>query len=329
MPDTRITRRVALAVPAALAAPAVRAQGASPFGFSGNITLVVPFPAGGQSDLLARLIAERIGPLLSRNVVVENLTGAGGQIAARNVQGARADGSRLLIANTSVMVLTPLTTPNPGYDPVAGFAPVAGAGEFAAALATGAMTGAQDLAALTAWLRANPNQANAGVPALGSLPHLTALSYGAAANVTIQVVPYRGGAPIAADLMGGQLAVGVAGAADFAGHHQGGRLRIVGVTGTRRAPGLPDVPTFAEAGVRGLEINAWSGIYAPAGTPPAAITALHAAVTRIFADAEVQRRLEAVGIIPVTADPAGLTAWMARDRDAFRPLLQTAGLLTG
>lgn len=152
--DTRITRRLALALPAALAAPAVHAQGASPFGFGGNITLVVPFPAGGQSDLLARLIAERIGPLLSRSVVVENLTGAGGQIAARGVQGARADGSRLLIANTSVMVLTPLTTPNAGYDPVAGFAPVAGAGEFAAALATGAMTGAQELAELTAWLRA-------------------------------------------------------------------------------------------------------------------------------------------------------------------------------
>jgi len=329
MPDTPITRRLALALPAALAAPAARGQGASPFGFGGNITLVVPFPAGGQSDLLARLIAERIGPLLSRSVVVENLTGAGGQIAARNVQAARPDGSRLLLANTSVMVLTPLTTPNPGYDPVAGFAPVAGAGEFAAALATGAMTGARDLASLTAWLRANPERANAGVPALGSLPHLAALSYGAAADVAIQVVPYRGGAPIAADLMGGQLAVGVAGAADFAGHHQGGRLRLVGVTGTRRAPGLPDVPTFAEAGVRGLEANAWSGLFAPAGTPPAAIAALHAAVARIFAEGDVQRRLEAVGILPVSADPAGLAAWMARDREAFRPLLQRAGLLTG
>jgi tripartite-type tricarboxylate transporter receptor subunit TctC len=329
MTDTRITRRAALALPAALAAPAVHAQGTQPFGFGGNITIVVPFPAGGQSDLLARLIAERIGPLLGRTVVVENLTGAGGQIAARNVQGARADGSRLLLANTSVIVLTPMTTPNPGYDPATGFAPVAGAGEFAAALATGPMTGAQDLAALTAWLRANPNQANAGVPALGSLPHLTALSYGAAADVAIQVVPYRGGAPIAADLMGGQLAVGVAGAADFASLHQGGRLRIVGVTGTRRAPGLPDVPTFAEAGVRGLEANAWSGLYAPAGTPAPAIAALHGAVVRSFAEPEVQRRLEAVGIIPVTTDPAGLTGWMTRDQATFRPLLQRAGLLVG
>lgn len=325
MSDGAMTRRAALALPALFAAGTAGAQPALP----AAVTLVVPFPAGGQSDLLGRIIAERIGPALGRTIVVENQTGAGGQIAARSVQGARPDGSRLLLANTSVMVLTPMTTPNAGYDPVGGFTPIAGAGEFAAALATGPMTGAGDLAALAAWLRANPGRANAGVPALGSLPHLTALSYGAAAEVPIQVVPYRGGAPIASDLMGGQLAIGIAGAADFAGHHQGGRLRMLGVTGTSRAPGLPDVPTFAEAGVRGLEANAWTGVYGPAGTPPATVSALHGAIAAAFADPDIRRRLEGVGIIPVSADARGLAGWMERDRAAFRPLLERAGLLTG
>ena len=318
-----LSRRAALALPAILVAGAARAQAALP----ATITLVVPFPAGGQSDLLARILAERMAPILGRGVVVENLTGAGGQIAARNVQAARADGSRLLLANTSVAVLTPLTTPTAGYDPDTGLAAVAGAGEFAAALATGPMTGAADLAALAAWLRANPTRANAGVPALGSLPHLTALSYGQASGVPIQIVPYRGGAPLATDLIGGQIAFGVAGAADFAGHHQGGRLRLLGVTGTQRAPGLADVPTFAEAGVRGLEANAWSAVYAPAGTPAEAIALLHDAISRIMTDPAVRQRLEAVGIIGVSATPDGVRAWMARDRAAFRPLLQAAGLL--
>ena len=324
MSEPLLRRRAALALPAFLAAAPARGQALPP-----TITLVVPFAAGGQSDLLGRLLAERLAPALSRTVVVENLTGAGGQIAARSVQGARPDGARLLVANTSVMVLTPLTTANPGYDPVAGFVPVAGTGEFAAALATGPMTGAADLAALSAWLRTNPNRANAGVPALGSLPHLTALGFGRAAGVPIQVVPYRGGAPIAADLMGGQLAVGVAGAADFASLHQGGRLRIAAVTGRRRAPGLADVPTFGEAGVRGLEANAWNGVFAPADTPPALVAILSAAILRILADPAVQQRLESVGLLPVGTDGAGLSGWMARDRNAFRPLLQEAGLLVG
>lgn len=324
MSDLTLPRRAALALPALFTARMAGAQA-----LPQTITLVVPFPAGGQSDLLGRLLAERLAPALARTVVVENLTGAGGQIAARNVQGARPDGSRLLLANTSVMVLTPLTTANPGYDPVAGFVPVAGCGEFAAALATGPMTGAADLAALSAWLRANPTRANAGVPALGSLPHLTVLGFGRAAGVPVQVVPYRGGAPIAADLMGGQLAFGVAGAADFAALHQGGRLRLLAVTGTRRAPGLADVPTFAEAGVTGLEANAWNGVFAPAGTPPALVAAVSEAILRILSEAAVQQRLESVGLLPVAVPPAGLSGWMARDRDAFRPLLRQAGLLAG
>jgi tripartite-type tricarboxylate transporter receptor subunit TctC len=316
-------RRRALLAAGLLAPSTARAQ----LDFGGPITIVAPFAPGGSTDLMARLIAERIAPLLGRNVIVENQAGGGGRIAARSVQAAPPTGARLLLANTSVMVLTPLAFTDAGYDPQEGFAPVAGVAEFAAGLASGRLTGAGDLAALSAWLRVNPGQANAGIPAMGSLPHLTALAYGRAIGVALTMVPYRGGAPIAQELIGGRIPLGVGAAADFAALHQAGELKLLTVTGTRRAPGLADVPTFAEAGLAGFEINAWNGFFAPAGTPDAAINALHAAITAALADPALRARLEQVALIASPATPAELRGWIVRDRAKFGPLIEAAGPL--
>jgi tripartite-type tricarboxylate transporter receptor subunit TctC len=290
-----------------------------------TLTIVAPFPPGGSSDLLARLVAERLGPALGRTVVVENVSGAGGRIAARGVEAHAPDGTRLLLANTSVMALTPLADAQAGYDPLR-FVPVAGAAEFAAGLATGPMTRATTLAELTAWLRANPRQANFGVPATGSLPHLTGIGYGRAIGLDLTVVPYRGGAPIAQDLVAGNLAVGIAAAADFAAVHQGGQARLVAVTGPVRAPGLPDVPTFTEAGLPGFEANAWNGFFAPPGTPDAMVAPMADAIRAILGDAALRARLEQVALIAAPSDGATLRAWLERDRAAFAPLLAAAGL---
>jgi tripartite-type tricarboxylate transporter receptor subunit TctC len=273
---------------------------------------------------MARLVAERLAPMLGRGVVVENQSGAGGRIAARQVEQAPPDGTRLLLANTSVMAITPIAFADAGYDPLR-FVPVAGAAEFAAGLATGPATRAATLAELTAWLRANPTQANMGVPALGSLPHLTGIGYGRAIGLPLTVVPYRGGAPIAQDLIGGRLAVGIAAAADFAGAHQGGQAKLLAVTGTRRAPGLPDVPTFAEAGLAGFEANAWNGFFAPPGTPDAIVAPIAAAIREILADATLRARLEGAALIPTPSDGATLRGWLDRDRAAFAPLIAAAG----
>lgn len=322
------TRRMFLIGFTALAATArPGAAAATPFAFSGPITIVVPFPPGGSSDLLARLLAERMAPRLGRPVIVENRPGAGGRIAARAVQAAPADGSRLLLANTAIMVVTPLAYADAGYDPIGGFAPVAGLAEFAVGMAAGPMTGARDLAALTGWLRANPARANVGVPALGSIPHLMAIAYGRAIGVPLTVALYRGGAQIAQDLLAGQLAVGVSAAADFASLHQGGAVRLLAVTGTRRAPGLPEVPTFSEVGLAGFEVNGWNGLFAPAGTPQPAVAALHAAAVAALGDPAVIVKMEQVALIPTPADPATLAAWIRRDRAFFAPLLAAAGPL--
>lgn len=308
---------------------------ALPFGLAARaqpartLTIVAPFPAGGSSDLLARIVAERLAPALGRSVVVENISGAGGRIAARGVEAAPPDGTRLLLANTSVAALTPLSDPQAGYDPLR-FVPVAGAAEFAAGLASGPMTRATTLAELTAWLRANPSRANYGVPATGSLPHLTGIMYGRAIGLELSVVPYRGGAPIAQDLLAGNLAVGIAAAADFAAVHQGGpgggQARLLAVTGGLRSPGLPDVPTFTEAGLAGFEANAWTGFFAPPGTPEAIVAPIATAIRTILGDAAVRARLEGVALIAAPSDGATLRAWLERDRAAFRPLLAAAGL---
>jgi tripartite-type tricarboxylate transporter receptor subunit TctC len=304
------------------------ARAQAPFAFQGPITIVAPFPPGGSTDLLARLVAERMAESLGRPVIVENQAGAGGRIAARSVQSAAPDGSRLLLANTSVMVLTPLAFADAGYDPLGGFTPIHGAAEFAAGLATGPMTGAGDLAALTAWLRARPTEANFGVPALGSLPHLTGIAYSRAISLPFTVVPYRGGAPIAQDLAGGRVAMGIAAAADFATLHQGGRLKLVAVTGTARAPGLADVGTFAEQGLAGFEANAWNGFFGPANMPAPVVAALSSAIARALADPVLRERLLQVALTATPVQGPVVAGWITRDRATYAPLIAAAGPLS-
>jgi tripartite-type tricarboxylate transporter receptor subunit TctC len=320
-----ITRRsTVLGIGAAIAAPNVlRAQSGLA---AGTITIVAPFPAGGSSDAKARIVAEGIAPLLGRQVVVENQTGGGGRIAARQVAAAPKDGSRLILANTSVMVLTPLQ-PDAGYDPLTEFAPVAGGSEFAAGIVTGPLTGARTLAELTTWLKANPSQASYGIPALGSLPHLTGLAYGRAISIEFTAVPYRGGAAIAQDILAGKLAVGLSAAADFVALHQAGQLRLVGVTGTARAPGLQDVQTFGEAGFKGFEANAWNAFFVPAGTPPAIIAELGRAISSVLARADVKERLEKMALVSLQSAADAPMEWIRRDRATFEPLLKATGLV--
>jgi tripartite-type tricarboxylate transporter receptor subunit TctC len=321
----RIGRRATLAgLAAALASPTIlRAQSGLT---SGAITIVAPFPPGGSSDAKARIVAEGIAPLLGRQVVVENQAGAGGRIAARQVASAPKDGSKILLANTSVMVLTPLQ-PEAGYDPIADFAPVAGGSEFAVGLATGPLTGAKSLAELVSWLKANPTQASFGIPASGSLPHLTGIAFGKAIGLDLTAVPYRGGAPIAQDLLAGKLAIGIAAAADFAGLHQAGQLRLVGVTGAARAPGLPDAATFAEAGFKGFDANAWNAFFVPAGTPQSVVAELNRAINAVLSQAETRQRLEKMALVSTPSAAEAPMDWIKRDRATYEPLLKAAGLI--
>ena len=270
---------------------------AQPLPFEGPIRIVCPYPPGGSSDVLARLVADKMQTSLGRPVLVENKTGAGGRIAAESLKNAPADGSQILIANIVIMVLNPLVE-KVGYDPVADFAPIARAGDYQIPLATGPMTGAKDFTSLVAWLKANPDKANYGVPAPGSLPHLYALQVARAAGVPMTMVPFRGGA-----------------------------LRIVALSGTQRMPTLPDVPTFAELGLKGFDENGWNGFFAPAGTPAAVVERYNAAIVAALKDADVKTKLEALGFLVTTSTSQALGKQVADEREKWKPLLVEAGVV--
>jgi tripartite-type tricarboxylate transporter receptor subunit TctC len=299
---------------------------AQPLPFEGPIRIISGYAPGGSSDTVARLVADKMQQSLKRPVLVENRTGAAGKIAAEAVKKAPHDGSQILLGNTVMMVLTPLTE-KVDYDPLADFAPIARAGEYQIPLATGAMTHAKYFANLVTWLQNNPDKANYGVPAAGSLPHLYGLQFAKAIGVKMVMAPYRGGAPIANDLIGGQIAAGLSATADFVEQHEAGRLRIVALSGTRRMPTIPDVPTFGEVGLDGFDENGWNGFFAPADTPPDVIKRYNAAINEALTSADVALKLQNLGFLVSTSTPADLGKQLVRERDKWRPLLIEAGAM--
>jgi tripartite-type tricarboxylate transporter receptor subunit TctC len=309
-----LTRRAALALPAAalLLRPA-RAQA--------PIRIISGFAAGGSQDVLARILAEEFQQALGVGVVVENRTGAAGTIAGEVVKGAAPDGTTLLIANIVTMSLAPFSFSGLRYDSVKDFAALAKTTEFPIVLGTGAMTGAATLAELLAWARAHPDRCNMGVPATGSLPHLFAARLAQSTGLNLTVVPYRGGAPIAQDLIGGQLAMGFGAAADFSELHQAKKLIIVAASGTARHPSLADVPTFAESGVSGLDSNGWNGLFLPAGTPPALVERYHRIVAAALDKPAVRERLIRLGFLVTPSTPQALAGQMAEEMRLWGPTM--------
>lgn len=312
-PGPTLSRRGLLAAAALLPALPAAAQG--------PVRIISGFAAGGSQDVLARILAEALQEALGVGVVVENRTGAAGTIAGDVVKAAAPDGTTVLIANIVTMSLAPFSFPGLKYDPVKDFVALAKTTEFPIALATGAMTGTTRLADLMAWTRANPARGSIGVPAAGSLPHLFAARLAASTGLPLTVVPYRGGAPIAQDLMGGQLAMGFGAAADFSELHQAKRIVIVATSGTTRHPALSEVPTFAESGVAGLDSNGWNGLFLPAGTPPAIVERYQAIVAAALARPAVRERLTQLGFLVTPSSPDALHRQIVEEMRAWGPIM--------
>lgn len=311
----------ALAGAAIVGAPLVPAFGQA-LPFEGNGRIVVGFPAGGSSDTLARIVADKLEAELGRKFIVENRVGAGGRLAAEAVKGAAKDGSTILLANTSMMVISPLVYKENRYDALADFAPLSRATEFQVALATSNATNAKDFPALLAWMKANPDKASIGVPAPASLPHLYSLAFTKTSGLPLQVVPFQGGAPLAQNLSGGHIGAGVSSAADFAKAHQGGLFRIVASSGIKRHPSLPDVPTFRELGLKGMDLNAWDGFFLPAGTPPSVIGRYAAALRKVLADPDITSKVEAFGQFASPSTPGELKEQIATEQAFWRPIVE-------
>lgn len=269
------------------------------------IKMVVPFPAGGPTDNMARIISDRLGAVLGQSVVVENRGGgAGGSIGAKAVATADPDGYTILITPGGALTTGPAVHKNIGYDPAKAFVPVAYLIEAPLIVCVHPDVPAKTVAELVAYAKANPGKVSWGSQGFGTAPHLLAELFKLETGVKIVHVPYRGTAPMLAAVVAGQVQIVVDPTTTSLPQVEAGKLRPLAVTSKQRFAKLPNVPTTAEAGFPNLQNTFWLGVVAPAGTPPAIIDKLNAAFRESLAPAETRARLAALGAEIKTGTPA-------------------------
>ena len=280
-----------LAAGAALATPLARANDDT------AIHVLVGFPAGGGSDVIARLLAEKLQAELGRNVVVDNRPGAGGQIAAQQLKAARPDGTTVFLSHDHTISILPQVVRKPGYAPTEDFVALGGFATFVNGLAVSAATPANTLSEYVEWVRSRQGGKSAiGIPAPASTPEFLVQLIGRKYGLALTAVPYKGSAPMIADMLGNQIAAGTGSVQDFIEYQRAGKLRVIGVLGGKRQAALPDVPTFSEMGFGGLEDTPFYGLWAPRGTPAAFIDRFTRALDKVVALPEVRARLTDLGL---------------------------------
>lgn len=298
---------------------------AQPAAFPGPVRIVVGFPAGGSSDVQARTIAEKLGPALGTQVVVENRAGAGGQIAAEHVRAATPDGTTVLLGSTHTLVMLPLVSRAVRYDPRKDFQAVGRIQSFTLAFAVPAASTAQTLGQWLDLARAAPLHSTYGVPASGSVPHFVGYQIGKSAEVDLLAVPYRGGAPLVQDLLGGQVSAGIIPVADIATHYADSKVRVLAVNGTTRSALLPQVPTLAELAKPGFEDLEWTGMFVPARTPRAVVERLNAALVQTLNDRDVRARMLKLGTELQPSTPEELSALVDQGFRHWGEVVQASG----
>lgn len=279
----------------AFTAPTVHAQ--APAWPSKPLRILVGFPPGGGTDAIARVLAEALKDELGGStVIVENKPGAGGQLAAQALKAAPPDGSTLFLSHDHTISILPQVVKAPGFDPARDFVAVAGFATFVNAFAVSGGTPAKSFAEYVAWVRSQGGKGAVGVPAPASVPEFLVKVIAERNRLDLVAAPYRGSAPMMADMLGNQIAAGVASIPDFIENHRAGRMRVVAVLGPSRQAVMADVPTFGELGLSGFEDMPFYGLWAPAGTPRGAIEPVAAALARVVARPAVAERLTAMGL---------------------------------
>ncbi|WP_159994652.1 tripartite tricarboxylate transporter substrate binding protein [Roseomonas sp. 18066] len=266
------------------------------------VRIVVPFAPGGTSDIVARLLAQGAGPHLPAGAVVENKTGAAGNIGTAEVARAQPDGTTLVQCTIGTCAANPALYRNPGYDLDRSFAPVILTGAVRNVMAVRPGLPARDLAGVME-LAKKPDGLSFGSSGVGASNHLTPELLRGRLGLKWVHVPYRGSGPAITDLIGGRIDVFFDNLPSILPHIRSGAVRAVAAVSEQRIPELPDVPTFAEAGIPGIVIDSWFGFMAPAGTPPATIARLNAAFNKALEDPVIRRRLEEAAVVPLGGSP--------------------------
>jgi tripartite-type tricarboxylate transporter receptor subunit TctC len=281
----------------------------------GPLTIVIPFAPGGASDIVVRALSEPLAKALERTVVVDNRGGGGGLIGAQAVARSGADAHMLLYGNQGQIVLSPNLVPEAKFDPRIDLTPLtlAARGSFVLAVPTSsASKTAQELIA-----QGRREKLRMGIPGIGAAPHMATALFAEVAGVPVELVAYRGSAPMMVDLLAGRLDAAFDNVATAMPHVRGARLRALGTSGAQRSPAAPDIPTLAEAGVAGYEFAAWQAFFGPPGMSMQAAALLVNKLHAALADPAVRARLLEAGIEPATSSPAELKALVARESEAW------------
>jgi tripartite-type tricarboxylate transporter receptor subunit TctC len=301
------------------------AKAGDALGESGPLTKIIfPFAAGGGGDALCRILAQHVGQLLDRTVIVENRTGGDGLIGIKSVKNASPDGATILVTTGPTMYLLPMVETEPSFDLNKDFVPVSLLARFEFGVVAGPAVDAKDFKQFVAWLKANPSKATFGVPSNGTIPHFTGSKLEQVLGIPMTRVAYRGSAPIINDLIGGHLPFGIVTIADAIPQHRGGGVKILAVSSAARSPFLPEVPTLKENGID-LVADGWYGMWLPAGSSQEFARKLSAAVTTSLAKPEVREKLLAIGLIPVGTNPDGLTQELAANTALWQPIVKATG----
>lgn len=291
-----------------------------------TVTLVVPFAAGGSTDVVARVIAERMSADLGQPVVVQNVAGAGGSLGAGNVARAEPDGYTILMGTVATHALNPLMLKTKPYDAEKDFAPISLLVVVPNVLVVNPQLPAKTVAELLALLKANPDKYSYASSGNGTPLHLSGELFNSMAGVKMQHVPYKGSGPALNDLIGNQVSIMFDNLPSSSGHIKAGTLRALAVTTAERAPSFPDVPTMAEAGIPGYETYTWNALFAPAGTPKPVIDRLNAAAKAALANPGVAGRMKDFSATIVASTPEALGAHVKAEVAKWGPVVRAANV---
>ena len=288
-----------------------------------TITLIVPFPPGGTTDVLARALGFELGKSLGQQVIIESKPGAGATLGADYVAKAKPDGYTLLMGAVHHTIATSVYRKLP-YDFQKDLTPITIVALVPNVLVINPQIPANNVKELIALAKASPGKFTYGSNGLGTAQHLIGAQFEQLAGVSMLHVPYKGSGPLATDLLGGQINMSFDTITPVLPHIKAGKMRALAVTTANRSPALPDVPTLAESGLTGFDLGTWFGVLAPAGTPPEIINRLYSEMSKIIQSADFKKRMDEIGANPVGNTPAQMAAQIKADTERFATLVKEA-----
>lgn len=290
------------------------------------ITMIVPYAAGGTTDILARLMSDEMSKTLGQPVVVEYRPGAGGTLGSELASEAAPDGYTIVMGAPGSHATSPSLYKDLAYDPVEDFETISRVALVPNVVIVHPSVEAETLEELIALMKEKPGQINYGSAGVGATTHLTGELFGQMAGVDIMHIPYKGSGDAMIDLVSGQIQMMFENLPGAMGQIEGGQVRPLAVTSSERSPALPDIPTVAEAGVPGFEVVSWFGLFAPAGTPEPIISKLNEAVQTALENPEVRERLLELGAIPAGGTPQEFHDFVVSERDKWAEVIKSAGI---